>query len=182
MFRPLLALALVVLPACGGPSMPEGQVLSDVDRNLFNNAIDFISDPMLLGGQWQDEWVTELESRVKRADNIFILRFDTIRTDVTPGEKDTYRLVGSVQARLWGAYDQKDVSLRVMPSDPSYPTMDANRRRTLNEHFLAFIKWEKGPPGQPAIPRWHLIKASKAMNESISAQIDQTKPGGVGGS
>ncbi len=84
--RPLPAvlalLLLLVGAACSStrPQIRPSTPFEPVHARFFDDAADFVRDPVALGGQWANEWDEELRGRVGYADTITRVKIETLRT------------------------------------------------------------------------------------------------------
>jgi hypothetical protein len=113
---PLLLATLLWLAACGSsrPRVQASSPFEPVHARFFDDAVDFIREPVALGGQWATDWDEELRGRVGYADTIAIVKVETLRTSVDVERRRTYHLVCAADRVLRGELpDENRIEVRV---------------------------------------------------------------------
>lgn len=168
-----LCALLGALTACGGTTTNQALVtgpFTDEHAAVFDNSVDYIGNPGILEDNWLDQWETELRERVRLADAVALVRITTLREDFDLDRHQTYRLVGRVEDRAYGAIPD-EVTLVVRQTDAGFGTVDGNTNRILEVQFLAFVKWvdEDGRIGA----RWHLSPAADTVIGRVNSLVDR---------
>ncbi len=162
-----LAVLLVVGSACGGPAPILGVPFSAEDLRFFDDGIDFVGDPESLEGRWREDWATELDQRIQRADAVVYVRVRTLRTDVDLDRRTTFRLFPIEERALLGSLPE-DLVLSAREGDPGYAAVRQNEQRVLSSPLLLFLKWERPEGASAPVARWHLSPAT----EQVSARAE----------
>ncbi|MBN1653045.1 MAG: hypothetical protein JXA30_04645 [Deltaproteobacteria bacterium] len=139
---------------------------------FFEDGIDYVANPEALEGRWLQEWQRELEKRLEYSDFIGVITVNTLRTDIDPGRRTSYRLLATVDKSLYGNAPQEGLSLVVRDGQAGYETVDGNQRRILNEKFVVFVKWYE-TEDDSVLAHWHLSPASKTIVQHVQELIDR---------
>lgn len=153
---------------CGGGS---GQIKTSSDftvehAEFFEDGVDYVANPDVLEGRWRDDWQRELEKRLEYADFIGVVTVTTLRTDIDPGRRTSYRLMTKVDKRLFGEAPKAGLTLLVRDGQPGYETVDGNQRRILDERFVVFVKWYEND-NELISAHWHLSPASDVIVDRV---------------
>lgn len=161
----------VLLNACGGSS--DSLRVSDFTEEhakVFDNSVDFISDPELLEDQARQQWQATLQARSKLSDFIAVAKVSTLVSDVDLEKQTTYRLVSTIVRELFGNGRGKELTFAVKEGAEGYPRVEQNQQRILNQSFIAYVKWTKQEGGQIG-QRWHLSPASDNVMSRLNAVL-----------
>lgn len=160
---------LLSLGACGGA----GQVvrreplppLTEEQAVLFDDGVDLIEDPAALEGRWYEDWQQELERRLAEADEVVLGKVQTVRADVDPSRRTSYRVVFAVEHAYTG--DPGDeLTLSANDSALGYVSVERNRERLLQRTFVAFIKRAGGEDGLE-VQHFHLTPPSPPLDKRL---------------
>ena len=174
----LVTLALAALAACGSttheihPSSPFEQV----HARFFDDAADFIREPITLGGQWGSDWDEELRGRVGYADTIAVVRIETLRTSIDVERRRTFHLVCTVDRLIRGELpDPERLEVGVAEGTGGFETIARNERRLVEGNYLLFVKWvDLGEEaGGEVVPRWHLSPASPRAMADLNRMLTE---------
>ena len=169
--RTLLVPSLVLaLAACGGA--PAARVTSPFtasDATVFDEGVDFVDDPEILDGHWQEDWTREFQHRIGSSDLIEVVRLVSLRTVTQPDAEPQYTVDVEPQRALLG--DLLDVDLISRSSDSGYSGVDTNQRRLLSGTFLLYVKFTRTTDGV-IVAKWHLSPASEAILTRAQQMID----------
>jgi hypothetical protein len=159
---------------CGGGSgeMKMSSKFTAAHAEFFENGVDYVANPDVLEGRWQEEWQRELEKRLEYSDFIGVVAVNTLRTDIDPGRQTNYRLLANIKETLNGEGPEDGLTLVVKDGEPGYETVDGNQRRLLNQGFIAFVKWYEDENNMIAA-RWHLSPASENIIQRIRELIQR---------
>lgn len=161
--------------ACGGPPpAPTGHPFSADDRRTFEDGVDFVADPTALEGRWRQEWSDDLQARIGAADAVAKVTVHTLRTDVDPGRRTTYRLIVGVDERLLGELPS-ELTLTSAEDEEGYRTIEGNDRRLLQQPFVLFLKWEQVTPDAEAAPHFHLSPATDAVAQRVAYLLERRR-------
>ncbi|MFW5921418.1 MAG: hypothetical protein ACOCUS_06215 [Polyangiales bacterium] len=170
----VLGVAMVISLAACGSSQPEVRQVTEFteqDAELFEDGVDLIADPEQLEGRWRKEWSRELDLRVRRAEFVGLVTVHTLRTDIDPERRSTYRLLVEVDKELLGEAPD-ELTLTVHEGQGGFGTIHGNDRRILNQPFVAFLKWYRTDEGGIA-PHWHLAPAAEPVAERVKWLIEK---------
>jgi hypothetical protein len=180
----LLAAALVIvnmvvnITACGGAGAANGvhptSPFTADDGNLFEDAVEFVSDPNSLTGRWRDDWDRDLKGRVDRSDLIALVTISALQTQIDPQQRTTFRLSAQIENKMKGKAPD-DLTLVVAEDAPGYASIDAGRQRLLSEHFIVFVKWYAKPDGTVS-SHWHLSIASADVAGRVHGELNRNEP------
>lgn len=177
---PALLFALAVaLPACGSsrtvvrPTSP----FEEVHARFFDDAADFISEPVALGGQWASDWDDELRGRVGYSDTIVLVKVETLRTSIDVERRRTYHLVCKANRMMRGELPEEDrIEVAVAEGSGGFETIARNERRLVEGQYLLFIKWaQEGEDSEVTIPKWHLSPASQRALGDVRRMLTEVE-------
>jgi hypothetical protein len=176
-----LMVALVFgLAGCGGASsggVPDGirvTPFTEAHAAVFDDGVDFLSDPEVLDGRWREQWWEELDQRLRLADAVFVASIRTVSTDSDPARRTTYRIFVVPKASLSGPAPTEELSLDVREGDRAFGTVDGNVDRLLSGTYLAFIKYYQDDQGTVRA-HWHLSPAEPGVVARIEYLIDRNR-------
>jgi hypothetical protein len=160
---------------CGGGSgaMKMSSKFTAVHAEFFENGVDYVANPDVLEGRWQEEWQRELEKRLEYSDFIGVVTVSTLRTDIDPGRQTNYRLLATVKETLQGDGPEDGLTLLVRDGESGFETVDGNQKRILNQGFIAFIKWYEDE-NNTVVARWHLSPASNNIIQRIRELLQRS--------
>jgi hypothetical protein len=165
-----ILLAVVALVGCGGaPVARVTSPFSTSDATVFDQGVDFIDDPSILDGHWQDDWNRDFQHRIGSADLVELVHIVSLRTVTQPDEEPQYTIDVDPQRALLG--DALDVDLVSRTSDTGYSGIDSNQRRLASGAFLVFVKFARSQDGT-IVAKWHLSPASDAITTRAQTLID----------
>ncbi len=167
----------VILLGCGGAAktaMRPSSPFTAQDAQLFEDAVEFVSDPDALTGRWGDDWAHDLTGRAASSDLIARVKVTTLETQIDPQQRTTFRLTTQIlQTLKGGAPDQ--LSLTVADDAPGYSSIDPGRARLVSEEFIVFAKWYTKADGTVGA-HWHLSIASPQVTSRVRAELDRDQP------
>jgi hypothetical protein len=99
------------------------------------------------------------------ADVVAVVTAGTLRTDVDPEQRHTYRLIVHVDRVLYGEHVGTELELIVTENAGGFASVDENERQILNQQFLVFIKWARVDRVTRA--RWHLSPATDQVASRV---------------
>jgi len=175
-----LAIALSVAPlgACGGGNgaiRPTSQFTAE-HAESFEDGIDFYADPELLEGRWREDWTRDIQKRVGWSDLIAIVSVSTLRTDIDPERRTTFRIVAKIDRVILGEAPADDeLVLPVREGQPGFVSVEGHDQRILNHQFVLYTKWYLNEIDEIA-PHWHLSPATPAIvrrTEYLAARRDE---------
>jgi len=137
---------------------------------FFEDGVDYVANPDALEGRWREEWQREMEKRLEYSDFIGVVTVTTLRTDIDPGRRTSFRLMTAVDKRLFGEAPKGGITLLVRDGQPGYETVAGNQRRILDEHFVAFVKWYEDD-NELISAHWHLSPASDIILDRVQELI-----------
>lgn len=178
MQRALCLLAVTVsFAACGSaPVRPTITPMTPEAELAFENGIDFIDDPMLLEGNWLEDWEQEIARRVELCDAVLVVRVTAVQQNVDLDRNLSYRLVGHIETVRFGTGFRDDVTLVSRTSDDGHPSVHENEGRLLQQQFIAFVRWVEGEDGT-AVARWHLSPAADRVIRRVNSLLETRRPG-----
>lgn len=172
--RPIVLLSFFIAFAykCGGGSvqMRTSSEFTEVHAEFFEDGVDYVANPDVLEGNWRDEWQREMEKRLEYSDFIGVVTVNTLRTDIAPGRRTSFRLMATVDKRLLGEAPEEGLSLVVRDGQAGYETVDGNQKRILDERFVVFVKWYEDE-NKLISAHWHLSPASDVILDRIRELI-----------
>lgn len=169
----LLFVATLAHGCGGGPvQMRTSSEFTDLHAEFFEDGVDYVANPDVLEGRWREEWQREIEKRLEYSDFIGVVTVITLRTDIDPGRKTSFRLMTTVDKRLLGEAPKGGLTLLVRDGQPGYETVAGNQRRILDESFVAFIKWYEDE-NELISAHWHLSPASDVILDRIRELISR---------
>ena len=172
MLRSLLS-CVATLAACGGggggassthPSSP----FTAEHAKFFDDAVDLIREPGVLGGRWAEEWDEDLRGRVGYADLVARVVVQTLRTDTDLEHRNTYHLVCPINEALRGEKPGDSIEVSVSEGSGGFETVARNERRIVDGRFVLFVKWYGDDAGEVK-SHWHLTPATR----DLVAQVKQ---------
>lgn len=166
----ITALALWVMGCAGASSNVTATELLASDELLFDHAVDFVEDPVVI----RDEWGGTFERRVARSDLIAVVRISSLSADTLP-RRAAYRLTAKVKSTLKGSAP-REVVLRVDDDQAGYQSVRVHEDRLLQDSFVAFVKWGSGPESEGPIAHWHLSPDSETVRENVDFFLRQPPP------
>jgi len=98
----------------------------------------------------------------------------TLRTDVDPGRRTTYRLIVTVDDVLLG-HLADEVTLTSGEDEAGYRTVEGNDHRLLQQPFILFLKWERTGPDAEPIPRFHLSPATEPVARRVAYLLERRR-------
>jgi len=187
MARPLArvlapALLSLLVAACGSsrstvrPTSP----FEEVHARFFDDAADFIREPVTLGGQWASDWDEELRGRVGYADTVALVKVETLRTSIDVERRRTYHLVCRADRIYRGALPEEDhIEVSVAEGSGGFETIARNERQLVEGQYLLFIKWaEESEDDEIVVPRWHLSPASDRARGDVQRMLAEVEEHG----
>ncbi len=171
-----MSVLLLVGPGCGGAStlsskLPAPRPLSASEAALFDNGLDWVADPTQLSGRWREDWEGALKARTATADAVLVVEVTTVRTDLDPEQRRTYRLQADVRDTLFGSMPDDTLLLAVREGDEGFGTLHGRERRVLSRRFVLFLRRVPAESGTGASWRWHLLSAAPAVLERVKRQV-----------
>jgi hypothetical protein len=169
--------SVVVAGGCGGSSSIKVTNFTEEHAKLFEDAVDFISDPDLLEDKVGQQWQDDLNKRYDLADFIGIVTVSTLVSEIDLEKRTTFRLASPIVRPILGNSPKKELLLAVSEDSEGYPRVEQNQARILNRNFIAFVKWYKQSNGEPAA-HWHLSPASDrivGLIDKIAARESEGK-------
>ena len=159
-----LVFALVLFTGCGGGthSIRVTSEFTSEHAELFEDGFDFVKEPAALEGQWLEDWQREIQSRVANSDYIAVVTVTTLRTDVDPERRTSFRVVGDIERPLYGSIPDRELDLTVDENAVGYASVRDNQELFLNQVFVAYVKWYEDEEGEVAA-HWHLSPASEGI-------------------
>ncbi len=170
-------LASVAL-GCGGSRPPPVEPTSPftaADAQVFDEGVDFVTDPTVLEGRWREDWDHSAVTRVQRADLIAVVQVNTLRTDTDPDQQTTYRIVADVQKAILGHSPTSEMTLPVERGDSGYAAVSSNQQRILDHGFILFVKWYRDAQGEVAA-HFHLSPATNPISARVHYLIGRAHP------
>lgn len=159
-----VALGVLFIVACGGSASNAPTVASPLPADLepvYENGADFVDDPDILEGQWRDDWSQELDTRVRTADIIAIVTVPTMRTDIDPEGRMTFRINAAVDTSILGDASG-EIALESHQGELGFPGVRSNERRIQSSSMVLFLRWAADEDGSN-VARWHLSPASDGV-------------------
>ena len=160
--------------ACGGSEPILGAPFTPEDQQYFDDGVDLIGDPESLEGRWREDWATELDQRVRRADSIIYVRIRTLRTDVDLDRRTTYRLFPESERALLGSLPE-DLVLAAREGDAGYAAIRQNEPRILGNALVLFLKWDRPEGAATATARWHLSPATEQVTSRVEYLLERRR-------
>jgi hypothetical protein len=151
------------LTACGGPSVDTARTARPFPPELeltYENGADFVTDPEMLEGQWRSDWSSELDERVRTADVIAVVIVPTLRTDIDPDGKTSYRLAAEFDETILGG-EESEIELHVVEGEAGFPSVSGNEQRLQGTKMVLFLRWAPSETG--IVARWHLSPAGEGV-------------------
>ncbi len=172
--RPIVLLPFLIAfaSACGSGSvqMRTSSEFTEVHAEFFEDGVDYVANPDVLTGRWRDEWQRETEKRLEYSDFIGVVTVNTLRTDIDPGRRTSFRLMATIDESLLGEAPKEGLTLLVRDGQAGYETVDGNQRRILNESFVVFVKWYEDE-NEMISAHWHLSPASDVILDRVRELI-----------
>jgi hypothetical protein len=160
----LSAMGLFLVVACGGTAAVAPPVAASLPAELetvYENGADFVDDPEILQGRWRDDWSQELDSRVRTADIIAIVNVPTLRTDIDPEGRMTFRLNSVVDTSILGDASG-EIPLESHQGELGFTGVRSNERRIQSQPMVLFLIWAADEDGS-TIARWHLSPGTEQV-------------------
>lgn len=169
---------LFALAACGGASeMTVTSPFTEAHATVLEDGVDFVDDPSVLEGRWQEDWMRDLDRRVSISDGIYIVQIRTIRTDVDLERQETFRLIGEIGSTLYGdTPDGDELELTVKQGSGGFDTVEGNEQRLMRERMIAFVKWYETEAGT-IHAHWHLSPATDGVIARVEYLIQGRRDG-----
>ncbi|HEX5656883.1 MAG TPA: hypothetical protein VFX59_06795, partial [Polyangiales bacterium] len=165
---------VLCLTACAkGTPDPVAPVapLTPAQVQAFDRGIDFVATLQGLEGRWRDDWDRDLQTRVGAASLVALVTVRTLRTDTSPEQQVTYRLVAQVDRELVGKPKRgQELELAVSADELGFSSVHENIGRIADHQYVAYVM--AGPEGSS----WHLSPASAEVvseTESVISQLDR---------
>ena len=158
------AIGLLLVVACGGSTAaapPVAAALPAELESIYENGADFVADPEILEGGWRDDWSEELDVRVRTADIIAIVNVPTLRTDIDPEGRTTFRLNSVVDASILGDA-AGEIPLESHQGELGFTGVRSNERRIQSQPMVLFLRWAAGENGVN-VARWHLSPGTEPV-------------------
>lgn len=158
------AMGLLFAVACGGSAVTAPTVATPLPTELeaiYENGADFVDDPEILEGRWRDDWSEELDTRVRTADIIAIVDVPTVRTDIDPEGRMTFRLNSVVDTSILGD-GAGEIALESHQGELGFSGVRSNERRIQRQPMVLFLRWAADEDGQN-VARWHLSPATEGV-------------------
>lgn len=172
--RTTLASLLLLSLACSGPEPIPGAPFTPEDQRFFDDGVDLIGDPESLEGRWREDWATELDQRVRRADAVIYVRIRTLRTDLDLDRRTTYRLFPESERALLGSLPE-DLVLAAREGDAGYAAIRQNEPRIVGGALVLFLKWERPEGAATATARWHLSPATEQVTSRVEYLLERRR-------
>lgn len=164
----------LALAACSGPEPILGAPFTAEDERFFDDGVDLVADPEALEGRWREEWATELDQRVQRADAVVYVRIRTVRTDTDLDRRITYRLYPEQERALLGSLPE-DMVLSASEGDAGYAAIRQNEPRVLGSSLVLFLKWERPEGAATPTARWHLSPATEPVTSRVEYLLERRR-------
>ena len=158
------ALGLFLLVACGGGTTAAPTVAAPLPAELeliYENGVDFVDDPEILQGRWREDWSRELDTRVRTADIIALVNVPTLRTDIDPEGRTTFRLNAVVDDSILGDASG-EIHLEAHQGEPGFAGVRSNERRLQSQPMVLFLRWAADENGVNAA-RWHMSPGTEGV-------------------
>lgn len=172
-----VATMCVALFACGATAARGRRVyppLAESDVPLFDNGADFIEDPESLDGQWRDDWTTEFQQRVERADLVATISLSDVQSELDEVEgTEAHRFRATIAETLYGTARDLELHLRTAPNDRGYSTV-SNTESIAARAWVVFVKWRAADDGDK-LAAWHLAPASEPIARRLGFLIERRK-------
>lgn len=166
----------VVLAACGGangsenPAMRPSSPFTAEHAKFFDDAVDLIREPEVLGGRWAEEWDEDLRGRVGYADLVARVVVQTLRTDTDLEHRNTYHLVCQINEVLHGESPGRSTEVAVSEGTGGFETVARNERRIVDGRFILFVKWYSDDAGEVKA-HWHLTPATRELVAQVKQML-----------
>lgn len=177
----LIALALSGAPlaasiaGCGAAPTPIVVTpMTDAERLVFENGVDYIDDPSILEGTWSESWDQEIDLRSRTADIVAFIRVVTLRTDSDLEHRQTQRIIGQIDSLRFGTHRGDEIELVARDTDPGFSTIQGDR--ILNQRFVLFGRWTQESESAPLLMRWHLAPASERVVRRVNTLVERRAP------
>lgn len=169
----LWPLVVALSMGCGGSGTPRATtVLTQEDALIFDDVVDFIGRPDMLGGDWGTEATYQFEKRVHTADLITVVRIPVLNTNTDPDGLRGYQLDVTVERVIRGNAPE-DLVLPVREDERGFRTVRVNEERVMRESFVAFVKWYWDPELEDSRPRWHLSITSPELIDTVQSLLNR---------
>ncbi|MCB9636108.1 MAG: hypothetical protein H6721_28695 [Sandaracinus sp.] len=160
--------------ACGGPEPVLGVPFTAEDARFFDEGVDLVGDPEALEGRWREEWATELDQRVRRADAVVYVRIRTVRTDTDLDRRTTFRLYPEAERAPLGEMPE-DLVLSAREGDAGYAAIQQNEARVLGSTLILFLKWERPEGAATPTARWHLSPGTEQVTSRVEYLLERRR-------
>lgn len=157
-------MGLLLVVACGGSAVtapPAASPLPAELETIYENGADFVDDPEILEGRWRDDWSQELDTRVRTADIIAIVNVPTVRTDIDPEGRMTFRLNSVIDDSILGD-GSGEIALESHQGELGFTGIRSNERRIQSQPMVLFLHWAADENGEN-VARWHLSPGTEGV-------------------
>lgn len=165
----ITAIACVGIACAGASSNTAVTDFRPTDAALFDNAVDLISEPVIVEGEHG-----AFERRTARADLVAAIRVQSLHSEFVK-RRSAYRLDVKVKDRLKGE-STKELVLRVSDDEPGHRSVELHEDRLVHDPFIAFIKWEAVSGSPDLVAHWHLSPDSQAVRDKIEHVLRRPPP------
>ncbi|MDD9940356.1 MAG: hypothetical protein OXU20_04740 [Myxococcales bacterium] len=148
------------------PSSP----LTQQDLALFDDGVDFVSDPAGLSGGWLQAWKTELDGRLARADVVAIVGIASVsRSEQGQDGRRKFVLSPRTERVVKGNWPD-GAPLVSSQGGPGFASLLRGQQRVLEGKYVLFAKWTTAEDGS-VLPRWHLSRVGGAVMELMAQRL-----------
>ena len=174
-----LACVLALLTGCasaGGVSSPQrpSSPFMEADKLLFEDGVDMLGEPDGLSGRWAEDWSSELHDRVERSDLIAILTINTLRTEVSPEQRETHWFAADVGDVLKGQYSG-ELGLAAREDSIGFESVEREQQNMLHKSMVVFANWVADEAGVVSA-HWHLAPATKSIVNAVRLTLNGAEP------
>jgi len=146
----------------------------EADKLLFEDGVDMLGDPDGLSGRWAEDWSSELHDRVERSDLIAVLTINTLRTEVSPEQRQTHWFVAEVGDLLKGQYSG-ELGLAAPEDSIGFESVEREQQNMLHKPMVLFAKWVADEAGVVRA-HWHLAPATKSILSAVRLSLAGAPP------
>ena len=146
----------------------------EADKLLFEDGVDMLGEPDGLSGRWAEDWSSELHDRVERSDLIAVLTINTLRTEVSPEQRQTHWFVADVGDVLKGQYSG-ELGLAAPEDSIGFESVEREQQNMLHKPMVLFAKWVADEAGVVRA-HWHLAPASKSIVNAVRLTLAGAPP------